>query len=94
MFSTRPHLNLDDLSEKCANCPALRDGTELQFKLIAPREVLYAFGTGRQLAAYGTVRGRWGGTQANGVNSFKNLQQPDHKTLCFREHKSWLRRHI
>jgi len=36
MFSTRPLA--DGLSEKCAGCPALRDGTELQFKLIAQRE--------------------------------------------------------
>ena len=38
MFSTRPHLKPTCLSSKCANCPALRDGTELQFKLIALRE--------------------------------------------------------
>jgi DNA-binding NarL/FixJ family response regulator len=38
MFSTRPGLDPTSLSEKCANCPALADGTELQFKLIVLRE--------------------------------------------------------
>jgi len=31
--------------------------------------------------------------QSNGVNYFKNLQQPDRKNLCFPEHRAWLRRH-
>jgi len=39
MFSTSPHPSPYGLSNKFANCPALRDGTELQFKLIALREV-------------------------------------------------------
>jgi len=38
LFLTGPHLSLTSLSDKCANCPALRDSTELQFKLIALRE--------------------------------------------------------
>jgi len=38
MFSPSPHPALTRLSEKCAGCPALRDGKELQFKLIALRE--------------------------------------------------------
>ena len=38
MFSTRPRLTLAGVSEKCASCPALADGTELQFKLIVLRE--------------------------------------------------------
>jgi two-component system, chemotaxis family, CheB/CheR fusion protein len=32
------HLNPNGLSKKCANCPALLDGTELQLKLIVLRE--------------------------------------------------------
>jgi two-component system CheB/CheR fusion protein len=42
MFSSRPIPNPDGLSNKCATCPALRDGTELQFKLIALREAAAA----------------------------------------------------
>ncbi len=40
--STRPHPSPGGLSNKCANCPALRDGTELQFELIALREAAVA----------------------------------------------------
>jgi two-component system CheB/CheR fusion protein len=38
VVSTRSNLNSTALSTKCANCPALADGTELQFKLIVLRE--------------------------------------------------------
>jgi DNA-binding CsgD family transcriptional regulator len=38
MTSTSPHPNPGGLCRKCADCPALCNGTELQLKLIALRE--------------------------------------------------------
>jgi DNA-binding NarL/FixJ family response regulator len=37
-FPARPNLAPDGLSTKCAKCPALADGTDLQFKLVVLRE--------------------------------------------------------
>jgi hypothetical protein len=33
-------------------------------------------------------------TASNYLNYFKHLRQPDRKSLCLREHKAWLPRHI
>jgi hypothetical protein len=40
------------------------------------------------------MRSTRGDHAQGGVNHLKNLQQPDHRNLCFLEHRAWLPRHI
>jgi hypothetical protein len=48
----------------------------------------FSYGTSRTRCDYRKRR------SCSGVNHPKNLQQPDHTSLCFREHRAWLPRHI